>query len=183
MQNMQEFDSKVWNESSGESLLRIQVILAVKIFVVALGPRSPMSYNMLLPILQFSTDINSPDELNLLEDGVLLWEATLNHAPSMVPQLLDLFPNLIAIIEKSFEHLPVAMKIIECYIFLGGVNFLHLHATGVAKVLDEVVGNVNEEGMLSTLPVIEILVQCFPRDVPPLLGGICPPPELGMQVT
>ena len=50
------------------------------------------------------------------------------------------------------------MKIIECYIFLGGVNFLHLHATGVAKFLDEVVGNINEKGMLSTLPVIEILI-------------------------
>lgn len=169
---LMQFFPQVWDESSGESLLRIQVILAVQNFVVALGPQSPISYNMLLPILQFSTDINSPDELNLLEDGVLLWEATLNHAPSMVPQLLDLFPNLIAIMEKSFEHLPVAMKIIECYILLGGVNFLHLHATGVAKVLDGVVGNVNEKGMLSTLPVIEILVQCFPGDAPPLLGGI-----------
>ncbi|KAH9327742.1 hypothetical protein KI387_007920, partial [Taxus chinensis] len=101
-----------------------------------------------------------------------LWETTLSHAPSMVPQLLELFPNLVAIMEKSFDHLLVAMKIIEGYILLGGSDFLHLHASGVAKIFESIVGNVNQKGLLSTLPIIEILVQCFPRDAPPLLGGV-----------
>ncbi|PON51219.1 hypothetical protein PanWU01x14_217800 [Parasponia andersonii] len=74
----------VWEESSGESLLQIQLLIALKNFVVALGYHSPSCYNMLLSILQKGIDINNPDELNLLEDSMLLWEATLCHAPSMV---------------------------------------------------------------------------------------------------
>lgn len=47
----------------------------------------------------------------------------------------------------------------EDYIILGGTEFLRMHASSVAKVLDLIVGNVNDRGLLSTLPVIDILVQ------------------------
>lgn len=37
-----------------------------------------------------------------------LWEATLSHAPSMVPQLLSYFSLLVDIMERSFDHLQVS---------------------------------------------------------------------------
>ncbi|KAM5552603.1 hypothetical protein ABKV19_025032 [Rosa sericea] len=165
------FFQKVWEESSGECLLQIQLLIALKNFVVALGYQSPLCYNILLPVLQKGIDINSPDELNLLEDSMLLWEATLSQAPSMVPQLLAYFPCLVEILERSFDHLQVAVTIIEDYIILGGSEFLSMHASSVAKILDLVVGNVNDRGLLSTLPVIDILIQCFPTEVPQLISS------------
>lgn len=138
---------------------------------MALGYQSPICYNILLPILQKGIDVNGPDELNLLEDGMLLWEATLMYAPSMVPQLLDLFPYLVDIIERSFDHLKVAVEIIEDYVILGATEFLSRHASSVAKLLDMIVGNVNDKGLLTVLPVIEILVQCYPMEVPPLISS------------
>lgn len=63
---------KVWEESSGECLLQIQLLIALKNFVVALGYQSPLCYNILLPVLQKGIDINSPDELNLLEDSMMV---------------------------------------------------------------------------------------------------------------
>ncbi|XP_050205030.1 uncharacterized protein LOC126655060 isoform X2 [Mercurialis annua] len=165
------FFQKVWEESSGESLLQIQLLIALRNFVIALGHQSPSCYNVLLPILQRGIDINSPDELNLLEDSMLLWEATLSHAPAMVPQLLACFPCLVEIMERSFDHLQVAVKIIESYIILGGSEFLNMHASTVAKLLDLIVGNVNDRGLLSILPVIDILIQCFPVEVPPLISS------------
>ncbi|XP_057512772.1 uncharacterized protein LOC130794820 isoform X2 [Actinidia eriantha] len=152
-----QFFQKAWEESSGESLLQIQLLAALKNFVIALGYQSPICYNMLLPILQSGIDVNSPDEL--LEDSMLLWEATLSHAPSMMPQLLGYFPCLLEILERSFDHLKVAADIIEGYIILGGTDFLSLHPSIVANLLDLVVGNVNDRGLLSILPVIEILIQ------------------------
>lgn len=53
----------------------------------------------------------------------------------------------------------MATSIIEDYIISGGVEFLNRHASSLAKLLDGIVGNVNEKGLLSTLPVIDILVQ------------------------
>ncbi|KAA3464836.1 importin-11-like [Gossypium australe] len=169
--NLMHFFQMVWEESSGESLLRIQLLIALRNFVIALGYQSPSCYSMLLPILQKGIDINGPDELNLLEDSMLLWEATLSHAPAMVPQLLAYFPCLLEILERNFDHLQVAVDIIEDYIILGGREFLSMHASGVAKLLDLIVGNVNDRGLLSILPIIDILILCFPMEVPPLISS------------
>ncbi|KAL0708327.1 hypothetical protein Bca4012_074753 [Brassica carinata] len=131
-QKLIQFFQKVWEESSGESLLQIQLLVALRNFVIALGYQSPICYSILLPILQKGIDINSPDALNLLEDSMALWETTLSYAPMMVPQLLACFPYMVEIIERSFDHL---------------------------------------QGLLSILPVIDILVQCFPVEVPPLINS------------
>lgn len=164
-----KFFQKAWEESSGESLLQIQLLTALKSFVIALGYQSPMCYDMLLPILRVGIDVNSPDEL--LEDSILLWDATLSHAPSMVPQLLEYFPFLLEILERSFDHLKIAADITEGYIILGGNDFLSLHASTVARLLNLVVGNVNNRGLLSVFPVVEVLIQCFPVEVPPLISS------------
>ncbi|XP_076958447.1 uncharacterized protein LOC143634179 isoform X1 [Bidens hawaiensis] len=164
-----QFFQKSWEESSGESLLQIQLLTALKNFVVALGYKSPMCYTVLLPILVSGLDVNSPDEL--LEDSMQLWEATISNAPSMVPQLLGFFASLVDILERNFDHLKVAASIIEGYIILGGTEFLSLHASNVAKVFDVVVGNVNDRGLLSILPVIDVLIQCSPSDGPQLISS------------
>lgn len=165
---LMQFFQKVWEESSGESLLQIQLLAALKNFVVALGYQSSICYNMLLPILQNVINANSPDEL--LEDIMQLWEATLSHSTSMVPQLLGYFPCLVEILDRSFDHLKVAASIVEAYVLLGGIEFLNMHAPTLAKLLDLIVGNVNDRGLLSILPLVDILVQCFPADVPQLIS-------------
>ncbi|KAH7677914.1 Importin-beta N-terminal domain-containing protein [Dioscorea alata] len=169
---LSEFFHKMWEESIGESLLQIQLLAALRNFVCSLGYQSPVCYNVLLPILQRGIDVNNPDALNLLEDSVLLWESTLSHASSVVPQLLDFFPYLAAILERSFDHLEVAVSIIEGYIIFGGPEFLNRHASSLVKLLDGIVGNVNDKGLLSLFSVIDILIQCFPVEVPPLISGV-----------
>ncbi|KAJ6299886.1 hypothetical protein OIU76_020813 [Salix suchowensis] len=161
-----QFFQKVWEEASGESLLQIQLLIALRNFVVELGYQSPTCYNVLLPILRGGIDINSPDILNLLEDGMMLWEATLSHAPAMEPRLQACFPCLVEIMERSFDHLQL---------FCSASSFVNSKLTVaiivLPKVLDLIVGNVNDRGLLSTLPVIDILVQCFPAEVPPLISS------------
>ena len=71
---------QVWAQSEGQSLVRIQVILALQRLLIALGPQSPISYPLLIPILRYSTDISQPDELNMLEDGLQV-----SAAPAYVP--------------------------------------------------------------------------------------------------
>lgn len=63
---------QIWDESAGESLLQIQLLTALRTFVSSLGYQSPLSYHMLMPILQSGVNVDSPDALNLLEDSVLV---------------------------------------------------------------------------------------------------------------
>lgn len=44
-----------WEESAGESLLQIQLLVALRNFVIALGCQSPICYNILLPLLENGT--------------------------------------------------------------------------------------------------------------------------------
>jgi hypothetical protein len=61
-------------------------------FSQGLGPLSSGMYDFLLPVISMATDITAGDaHVYLLEDGLELWLATLNHAPSASPQLLSLF--------------------------------------------------------------------------------------------
>ncbi|MCO5560314.1 hypothetical protein L7F22_013926 [Adiantum nelumboides] len=74
----------------------------------------------------------------------------IKHAPVISPQLLALFPHLVAVMDRNSEHLQ------------------HL----LCIFLDGVIGNVNEKGMMCSLPVVEMLIQCFPNDAPGLLERI-----------
>lgn len=71
-----------------------------------------------------------------------------------------------------YIELQVSVNIIEDYIILGGSEFLSVHASNIAKILDLVVGNVNDKGLLSVLPVIDILIQVFYFQVSFKLGVI-----------
>ncbi|CAN6200368.1 unnamed protein product [Urochloa humidicola] len=168
---LSQFFQMIWEESAGESLLQIQLLTALRTFVCSLGFQSSLSYHVLIPILQNGINIDSPDALNLLEDSVLLWEATLSNAPSIVPQLLDLFPYLVGILNRSFDHLEVTIKIIEDYTIFGGSEFLKSHGASLANIVDTIVGNVNDKGLLTALPVVDLLIQIFPLEAPPLISS------------
>ncbi|KAJ3682843.1 hypothetical protein LUZ60_013070 [Juncus effusus] len=169
---LSQFFYKLWEESSGESILQIQLLVALKNFVNSLGFQIPICYDMIFPILQIGINVDSPDSLNLLEDSIQLWEAALSNSPSVPPQMLDLFPYLVSIVDRSLDHLEVVNSIIEDYVILCGAEFLKRHAQALSKVLDIIIANVNDKGLLSTLNIVDLLIQCFPNEAPPLITGV-----------
>eukprot|EP00899_Mesostigma_viride_P007297 jgi/Mesvir1/16569/Mv10108-RA.3 len=151
--------------SSEQSLVRVQVLLTLQQLVVALAEESPLCYERaLMPVLAQVTDINQPDELNLLEDGLNLWHVTVSHAPALTPELLALVPNAAGIMARSFEHVEILMRILESYILLGGVEFLRVHAMVVVGMMESMVGAVSDQGMMLVLPVLDLFIQCLPSE-------------------
>ena len=51
-------------------------------------------YDILLPVIKFSTDVSQAPHVYLMEDGLDLWHATLHCSPTITPDLLDLFINM-----------------------------------------------------------------------------------------
>ena len=95
----------------------------------------------------------------LLEDGLLLWLVTLRHAPAPFPDLLSLFPNWAAAMERSTEHIAVGMRIAASCVLLGGAPFLQAYGGLLVRALTGFVGNVKERGMLTLLPALEVVLQ------------------------
>jgi len=54
-------------------------------------------YDVLLPIINFSTDVRQPAHVYLCDDAVDLWLATLQCSPAVSPSLLDLYSNMTAV--------------------------------------------------------------------------------------
>ncbi|KAL6969700.1 hypothetical protein U1Q18_029409, partial [Sarracenia purpurea var. burkii] len=84
--------------------------------------------------------------------------------------------------EVMEDGMLVATNIMEGYIILGGTDFLSLHSSCVASPLDLVVGNVKGRGLLSILPVIEILIQVIVWDLQLQLLKLHSIQELGWEV-
>lgn len=55
--------------------------------------------------------------------------------------------------------LQVTLKIIEDYIIFGGSDFLKSHGASLANIIDTIVGNVNDKGLLTALPIVDLLIQ------------------------
>ena len=150
----------VWHKAGGQSLLRIQVLVALQRIIFVLGDESPMSYPLLCPLIYEYTDPSQPDELNMLEDTLLLWLSSLRCAPEPDPGLLlKPFSNLVAVMSKSTEYISLCMRIAFSAVLLGKKEFLESQGTALAEMLDWLVGNVNERGVATILPVVDIILQ------------------------
>lgn len=160
----------VWESAEGQSLLRIQVMLALQRLVHALGPECPVTYPVLLPVLSVATDPSQPDELNLMEDGLLLWFVALRHAPAPHPGLIAPLPHLLSAMEGSTEHIGVGSRILVSCLLMDGREVLAAHGPRIAAILAGFIGNVKERGMLCLLPVMDLVIQIFPAEGPTLLA-------------
>ena len=120
--------------------------------------------NFAVPLIKHSTDINKPESVYLLEEGLSLWLTVLSHVNVLSPGLLSIYPHITAIMSNSFEHTKIAMKILEEYLVLGKAEFLKLYLQEMLFVLDNTLGNVKDLPTLWTLKPVELLVQLFPKE-------------------
>jgi len=54
-------------------------------------------YDLLLPVIRYSTDVHQSAHIYLCEDALDLWLATLQCSPSVAPSLLDLYSHMPAL--------------------------------------------------------------------------------------
>ena len=81
--------------------------------------------------------------------------------------------TLIAIvISFSYRYLPVAAKIVESFVLIGGLPFLQVHHGTIFHTLGEVLGAVNSRGLPIMTPVLDLILQIFPAAELPVLKGV-----------
>lgn len=71
-------------------------------------------YDILLPVIKFSTDVSQDPHVYLMEDGLDLWLSTLHCSPAMTPGLLDLFSNMPGLYGECFPILLREFCLLSC---------------------------------------------------------------------
>lgn len=153
----------LWTSSEGQSLLRIQIMLALQRLVHALGRDSPLAYSVIFPVLSDAIHCSNPDALNLLEDGVLLWLVALRHAPGPEPHLMAPMSQLLRIMSDSTEYISTGTRCITSCALLFGDVLLEQYGQYLCSVFNSYIGQVKDKAMLEIIPTVDIIMQACPK--------------------
>ncbi|GAX73146.1 hypothetical protein CEUSTIGMA_g599.t1 [Chlamydomonas eustigma] len=164
----------LWVQSKGRDLVRIQILLAMQRLVHVLGLFSPAAYPLVLPALAVSFDPSNPESLSLTEDGIALLLVLLRNAPGNLQEgadspLLTLAPLLSAALSASTEWIQLGLSVLTSMVLLGGSLFLQKHGQHVLSIFMNLLGGVNERGMLLIYPAMEKILASTPEISVPLL--------------
>lgn len=168
---MMECLPPLWEKAdkSGENLMKIAIIVALTKLISTMGNSSVGLYPVVLPLIAYSSDVDQPDQIYLLSDGLELWYRVMECATESTPQLLELFPLLIKLLQRNFDELPTVLRIIESYILIGQSQFMQLYATSLSDLFLNIIGNVKEKATLYCVGVLETLLLEFPQEGPRVL--------------
>ena len=105
------------------SLLAMLAHLIGKLGVDAVN--QPPVANVLLPLLQYSTDVRDPNVEALLDDGLKLWLAILQTTSELSSTLQELLHGrLVPLLERGKDG-ALPLRIVEAYVLLGGPSIVH----------------------------------------------------------
>ncbi|GMH34265.1 hypothetical protein BSKO_02099 [Bryopsis sp. KO-2023] len=163
---------RVWNQGEGQSLLRMQVLTAYQHLLNAIGAECPATFPWLVPAIAYSIDVDQPESLVLLEDGLNLWLVALrNTTETQGGVLLDLFPHVARIMERSTGELWVCMQILSSCVLLGGIPFISKFAAKIASQFSALIGDIRDAAYRVISPTMENILRVAPAEGAMLLKG------------
>ena len=108
----------LWEESADYNMLRCSIVTTFHHLVKSFGAQSVNYHPFLIPVLHYSTDTNNPASVYLLEDGLELWNITVQNSVQMTPDMLKLFENIKPLLDRDTDIWKLCLEIIDSYVVL-----------------------------------------------------------------
>ncbi|XP_071964409.1 importin-11-like isoform X2 [Antedon mediterranea] len=164
----------LWEESSEHDMLRCAILSTLVHLVQSLGTLSVNLYPFLIPIIKFSTDLNQPPHVYLLDDGIELWQEMLRCAPSLTPDMLQLFDNMPPLLELGSENLKKCFMITTSYLLLNPEEFLKTYSHVIFQGCANLIHELKPEGVVVICKLIETVFKLFPIRGPEIFRPLLP---------
>jgi hypothetical protein len=181
----------LWETSTQEnsSLLRIGVLNTLTNIVRGLGPLSIQLHEFVLPVVRLATDVNTPEHVYLMEEGLDLWLSLIHYSPASSAHLLRLITNIAGLLgltasdsnssttNFSSDNLNLCFDILDGYCILSGSQpdtFIQSCAEVVMQSCRSYIHEVKSESVVFIVTVLEHVVQLYPSHVPSLFSPILP---------
>ncbi|RDD46374.1 Importin-11 [Trichoplax sp. H2] len=177
---LMQYLPQLWQDSEEHNMLRCSILCTLTVLIQALKSSSVQLYPFLLPVIQFSTDVEKPPHIYLIDDGMELWKMTLCHAPTLTNELLHLFQNMQQLLEKGFdiENLKRSLEVLKSYVILGGYDFMKAYSSWLADLFFRLIyadDTVRPGGhIVDILKVLELIFREFPSEGPQAFQNLLP---------
>lgn len=100
------------------------IVIVIFVMCFSFQRESEGLHEFLINIIRISTDVREDCHVYLLEDGLLLWLTTLENTATPHDALLQLFDNMLPLMEISSENLRLCLQITTAYTLLCPQQFL-----------------------------------------------------------
>ncbi len=108
----------LWQESADYNMLRCSIVTSFHHLVKSFGAQSISYHPFLIPVIHYSTDSTNPASVYLLEDGLDLWNITVQNSLQMSNDLLNLFANIKPLLDRDTDIWKLCLDIIDSYVVL-----------------------------------------------------------------
>jgi hypothetical protein len=113
------------------------LVTAFHHLVKSFGAQSVSYHAFLIPVIHYSTDSNNQASVYLLEDGLELWNITVQNSQQMSPDLLNLFSNIKPLLSRDTDIWKLCLEIVDSYVVLDCAQLFQFYGEFlVAKYCD-----------------------------------------------
>lgn len=154
----------LWQASDDHNLLRCAIINNLSLIVQGLGSETRSLYDFLIPVIHASTDVNHEQHIYLWEDALDLWLITLHASSQMTPELLQLFQNLLPLLESGSEALKTCLKIIEAYVVIDAGAFLQKYHSMLGQTITTLLQELKTEGEVFIFKLLSNMLRVCPHE-------------------
>ncbi|KAK8782150.1 hypothetical protein V5799_016510 [Amblyomma americanum] len=158
----------LWETCGEHHMLRCAIVTTLVQVVNGLGAQSERLHPFLLPVVAFGVDVHQSPHVYLLEDCLDLWWALLANTHSTSVELLQLAQYLFPLFELGSENMKMCLQVVQAYILLFPKEFLQTYGDRLLKATTDLVNDLNREGMLFVMRMVELVIRVFPEQGPQL---------------
>jgi hypothetical protein len=188
----------LWEQTGDEHLFKQAILSILTKLVGAMKDNSVQYHSMVIPLIRYSVEPGSVSlspppfravvvafvnckqgmQVYLLEDALELWEATVRATPAPAsPELLDLFPYLIACMELASMTLRRVLEIVDSYVLLAPREIIESYRVQLFSSFAQLLGTLKPETTGIITKIIEVLIRAAKQ-----IGGDAALNVLGVEL-
>ncbi|KAG8533613.1 uncharacterized protein KY384_001353 [Bacidia gigantensis] len=152
--------STFWAGSEGDISLREMILSVLVALLGSMGEHARTHHISLIPLIQASTNPETPEGEILAEEALNLWSAILDQTPSPAPhEVIELFRYLMPSLEVGSEMLARGLTILATYIHLIPMEIIG-HSSELFAKCDKILKGPLQDPVGLVAHAIELLF-CF----------------------
>ncbi|XP_066986451.1 importin-11 [Macrobrachium rosenbergii] len=164
----------LWKESVDHNMLRCAILTTLVHMVTGLMRESEGLHDFLINIIRISTDVREDCHVYLLEDGLMLWLTTLENTAHPHESLLQLFDNMLPLLELSTENLRLCLQITTAYTLLCPQQFFTKYGSRLIECFNSMLKDMKSEGIVLVLRSVEMMLRVQPVEGSTLIQPLLP---------